>query len=244
MHPNLSPDLSALVETAATSQKIDLAALARGTFLEISTASGSLYRLVVIDPKTSEVAWYGGRESDLQKPHIFYLQGSTNGGSSVVMGQIIIGMHLQLNCINGGFLETSCIAQVKTINDPARATEILKEAEARRPKEVTPEECAEAEKKVEQWMQETFPADSLTRIHTTLNLFGHPEARARILGILYQAQLADKLSPAFDALEKAYKQRWAYQPPTIRGTILSERDIETYDAVCQKVGLPLESSKA
>lgn len=236
MHQNPSDEQKKLVSLVNANQRADITALPVRTFLEIETKSGSLYKLVILNPQKIEVAFFGGSEPRLQKPQIFYVQGSTDGSPSVVLHQIIRGLRLRLNRIDGGLVTTGVIVRFKITDKPDEARRIAEEVETRRPKELTAEETLTAQKKMNRWLQKTFPPTELARVKDMLSLFEHPDAHVRIIGIFYEAYKAGKLSLAFEALEEAYKAQWAYQPPTARGILLSERDAEAYNKIYLKLG--------
>ncbi|MFH1047639.1 MAG: hypothetical protein V1738_05020 [Patescibacteria group bacterium] len=114
---------------------------------EITTASGSIYTLVVSDPTTKEVVFTNPRGA-FREPQMYLLQGATTGGSTIRVGFVGLGLRLRLSGA-GVLITTSPVISYRELHDRNRALTLIAEAERRRPPAVTEERVAEFERGIE-----------------------------------------------------------------------------------------------
>lgn len=116
--PVLVPhDLARLVEAGDALESAYLPEYRAGTELWVTTASGHVYHLVLLDEQPEDDSWPLSRlcrvsGGVLSEPREMFLTGSTSGGSTVQSGRVTCGLHLELGGQPGRRMTTNIITRV------------------------------------------------------------------------------------------------------------------------------------
>lgn len=112
------PDIKRLVELgAALTEYAFLPDYHAGTELWVTTATGHVYHLILLDeqpasdtlPRSRQCRASGGI---LSEPRVMRINGATFGGSSLFVGRITCGMHLELSDGSGRRIVTTIVQRI------------------------------------------------------------------------------------------------------------------------------------
>jgi hypothetical protein len=241
-HPNLSPALNARLDSDNASNGFFVEDLSSGMMIDIVTGKTN-YTVVVIDPVKREVAMISNRKQ-LEGPDIWRVMGSGWGGSMLKIGWIGVDMRMQMRRLAGGLLESSAVRSFNIREDAAKAKRIIDEAEAKRPRLMTPEEVAEYDRKLAGAVEETIIAEFESeevrdRAREMIGRFGNNSAKMCVTGVLSQGKKYDKLEQAFKLLERDWQAHWCWQPPSIAGDPeFMALNAHRWKALYQDLGVP------
>jgi hypothetical protein len=236
MERNLSPSLQAFMAVVDENDGFYLKDLPAGTMIELTTQSGSLYTMVVIDPEGGELALFGGGHPKTQQPEIYILQGSTCGGSACKVGWIGLNLRLRLNLLSGGLIVLSSLKAFEIKTDEIQACNIIAEAESRRPLEATDEELAEMQVQIDCLVDEKFDGDEREQVRDMTHRF-NLEGQGMMLGYFDRAQEAGKLEAALEVMERHYREHWSFRPQVARGSFITPEDIRYMKLAYTEIGL-------
>src|SRR3989344_1241223 len=144
----LSPDIQAFIRKMETNRGFELKWLNRGVAFKLVTEH-STYMAIVANAEAGELVLHcpNSREKAFHEPTIYFLQGSTAGGSVVQLGWIGIGSRLRFNMLEGGIILMSVLSDIQFLEPSPEIDRLLAEAEARKPREATAAEIEEMKTK-------------------------------------------------------------------------------------------------
>lgn len=225
----LSPQLVALAKAGGFALKDVLA----GTLMEIETFHDTFW-VLVLDPAEGKVV-VESTNPQLLVATVFYHQGATSGGSAVKLGWFGVGYRLCMNAGAGGVLSTSVVQHIRSIKDKVRVQRMVEAAKKfDRRKTISSDEFAA---KVRELIVKEFPADQRGRITAFVSKF-NLEGQGVMLGILSRAHAVRKLTQALEILDEDFREHWSFRPPLVRGSFLTEHDVDYVERAYQKLGLP------
>ncbi len=248
-HPNLSPELNAVVDAGEKNPGIDITAQEKGMMFYVATRN-TKYTIVIVDPAKQEIA-VASTNPEIPGPDIYYYMGAGWGGSMMKVGCIVVGAQMRMRRLAGGLIETSPVKDIAFCsggNSVKKAKQIIEEAEAKRPRVMTEEEekdyDAKFAKAVEKIITKEFPADKQDWIREMVGRFGNIPAKGTVLGVLSQAQKHGKLDKAIQLLERDWKEQWNYQPPPVAGDPeFMPLNAHRWSALYRELGIPLPSQE-
>lgn len=223
-----------LIEKANSNSGMPLSSLEPRTLLKITTASGSVYEMLVIDPAKGLIIFCGGSNQQLREPTAFWLQGATSGGSGCIMGCICIGLRIRMTG-PAGLVTTSPVAKVEPVDDSQRVQELEESVEF-----LTPEQEEELRKGMEAKVQEGLaevPDDYREWATGFVDHFCDVTARTYALSAIQAAVDQGKLPEMKEVLGRLFTEHWAYRHPDARGLLITEADAEAWDAVYEESGV-------
>lgn len=232
------PTLAELTQKAEKDGGFTVDELPTGTLFELRTKSGSLYSVMVTNPKECEVALVGGSHPQLQEPDLYELQGSTFGGSLCKLGWVGIGPCPRLTILRGGLVTIGQVRSCVFVGDTKRAADIMARAEARRPREMTDQELEGLQKEIDGLIDKKFSGEDHEKVRELVHCFGL-EGQGVMLGYLDRAQDADKLQEALAVLERHYEEHWSYRPKEMRGSFITEQDVDYINWAYLEISLPM-----
>jgi hypothetical protein len=234
----LSTEIQQFIRRANASEGFKLEEVLADTLIQIRTRDHT-YLMLVTEPASRTVV-VKADHPQLQKPRVFYLQGSTGGGSVVRMGWVGKGLHLRMNFAEGGVLTTTPIESFEAVEDESLHEELTSAAKEFDSREtVSPEEF---DKAVEEIVRKEFPVKFQQKILEFLNEFC-PSGKGTMLGIFHYAHKAEKLEEAIRVLEDDYEEHWQYRPPPFRGSFITEVDVDYVEGAYRKLSLPLPTER-
>ncbi len=241
-HPNLSPEINAVVQAGNNNPSINITTQQKGTMFDI-TSGHTKYTIVVVVPEKQEVAMITDNPN-IKGTDIWYLMGAGWGGSMMKIGYIVIGAQMRMRRLSGGLIETSPIKSFSLRDEPEEAKRIMDEAESRRPHVMTEEEERDYNAKfaeaIEKIIAKEFPSDKQEWIREMVGRFGNTPAKGVVLGILSQAQKHGKLDEAQRLLERDWEKNWCFQPPSVAGDPeIMPLNAHRWNALYNELGIPL-----
>ncbi|MBU0625190.1 hypothetical protein KKF05_02500 [Patescibacteria group bacterium] len=235
MDQKLLLDVQQFLEQAEQTGGFYIKNVPLGTMLEVDTQSGSTYTLVITSPDQHELVMVGPHKR-MRQPSLYYLQGATRGGSSVEVGWLRRGLCLRLNGA-GSLVTTSPVQNFRVINDPDRVLHLVAEAESHRLQKPSDKDIDRFNQSIDQMISE-FPPEYRDRASEFIYRF-NPQGRAMMVQIMRLANDRGRLTQALDLLDRQYKKHWAYRAPEIRGSFITEIDVEYIEAAYNQLRLPL-----
>lgn len=235
MSQKLSSDVQRFLEQAEQAGGFYIKNVPPGTLLEVDTRSGSTYTLVITNPDQHELVLVGPHKR-MRQPSLYYLQGATRGGSRIEVGWLRCGLCLRLNGADS-LVTTSAVQRFRVINDPDRVLHLVAEAESQRPQKPSAEDIDRFNQSIDQ-MINAFPPEQRDRASEFIYRF-NPQGRAMMVRIMRLANEQDRLLEALDLLDRQYEKHWVYRAPEIRGSFVTEIDVEYIEAAYTQLGLPL-----
>lgn len=245
-HPHLSPELNAIVERSQQSNGFFVKDLPVGIMITI-TANKFECTIVVVKPENNEVALISNDER-VSGPDIWIVRGSNFGGSGMKVGWIGTDGKMIMNRLAGGQMTSHPVNKWEIRDDPAEAKRIADEAEAKRPKEMTPEEEAEHDRKIdaaiEKLVVEKFDQSVQARVRTLVNFFENGPGKIAAISLLLYAKEQDKLDRAIELLQRDCDDDWEYKPPSVRGDPgFLPLYAQKWENLYAELGLPLPNKK-
>jgi hypothetical protein len=224
-HKNLSDELNAFLTDDR--EVIDITRCRKGQMLHV-VAGGHYYDIVVVHPRKKEIALVTDLE-EVPEGMLWVLDGSPlRDGSIFRMHSIVVGSEMVIRALSQGILRTERVDGVSICDDAKRAQEILKRAEANRPRPKTLAQQREAERRFSEWVSNAvtgFPPDKRAEIQRLADRYHDRAAKRVALDILCQADRSGKLELAINLLDRDWDQYWCYKAPeTISPYISSQND--------------------
>lgn len=226
----LSPQLQEL----ARADGFHLKDVPAGTLMEIKTM-GDTFWVLVINPSEGKVV-VKSTHAQLRQPMVFFHQGATLGGSAMKVGWLGVGLCLRMNLGVGGVLTTPEVRSIRSLSDEdTRVQPMIEAAEAfDRLPTITADEFAA---RIRALIAKEFPADDQERITTFMAEFSR-DGQGIMLGILSRAHAVGKLAQALEVLENDYREHWFFRPPAVRGTLITEQDVDYIERAYRTLGIP------
>ena len=230
----ISSELAAFIAKTERNDGFALKDVPAGTLLKIQTQNETLFVLVA-DPAEGKVILKASKTQDLKEPNVFFLQGSTGGGSAVKLDWIGVGLHLRMNAGEGGLLRTSPVKSFEVIEDE----KLKKELEAARDSfdSAKPISTEEFERVAEEIISKSFPSDRQDRIRILVNEF-NIEGKGIMLGILDRAHQVGKLDQAIEICKRQFQKHWSFRPKNLRGSFIIEKDAWYIEEAYRQLGIP------
>ncbi|OGI92336.1 hypothetical protein A2933_01230 [Candidatus Nomurabacteria bacterium RIFCSPLOWO2_01_FULL_46_18] len=244
-HPNLSASINAQVQKGNTDSGFFVNRMEPGTMIHIVARSTS-FTMVVVNPEKNEVAMTSTVEG-IEGPDLWMVMGSGWGSSLMKVGWIGLDAQMRMRRLSGGLLESATVSSFVVLDDPAEATRIMGEAEARRPRVMTEEEEEEYEQRfataVEELLVREFDGEGVrNRAREMIGRFGNIPAKGAVAGVLCQAKKYEKLDLAFKLLEQDWVGQWYFQPPQVAGNPeFMPLNAHRWKALYRNLGVPLPS---
>jgi hypothetical protein len=233
-------DIQAFLDRLKANRGFALKWLTRGTAFKLITQDHD-YVAVVANPEEGELALMSRdhQQPELRNPEVYFLQGSTGGGSVVQMGWIGINSRIRFNLFGGGVLLLSLLTNIEFIESSEETTKLLEEAEARKPRPATPEEIEELRKKFRaEWFEPCFAGPHFDEVMELLGKFCFPNGQGVMASFLETAKEYGKLVEAIAVLKRHYDNHWFFRPAYCRGEFITQIDAQYVEAAYKELGLP------
>jgi hypothetical protein len=236
MSTELPPEITQLLEEIERDNGFDITRVPTGTMFEIDTRNGSTYMIVVTEPQKREIVLLGPHKR-MRRPTIYYVRGATMPGSAVIKsGWIIRGRSM---CFGGpgSIVTTSPVKAFRLLNDPERVLELVAEAESRRLPKPTEDDRKNFEQVIKKMVDE-LQIEHRARAKLFIQQF-NPQGQAMMIRIMLLANKQGRLEEALNMLDWQFESHWAYRAPEIRGSFISEVDVQYIELAYRQLKLPL-----